>query len=101
MTVTKSNSPPVIKPKLITKESVMKKITFFSQNQSSQQKMTQTQEESQKRAVGSFFNSMSVRVGGPTQSYFIGFKPFGDFSPTFGVDYWGGGFSRMTLNFYF
>ena len=102
MTVTKSNSTPVIKPKLINKESVMKKITItlflcmtigFAQNQSSQQKMTQTQEESQKRSVGSFFNSMSVRVGGPAQSYFIGFKPFGAFSPTFGVDYWGGSFS--------
>ena len=34
--------------------------------------------------------SMGVRVGGPTQSYFVNFGQFGSIQPIVGIDYWGG-----------
>lgn len=34
--------------------------------------------------------SSGVRIGGPTQSYYIGFVKFGSIHPILGLDYWGG-----------
>ena len=105
MTAINSTSTTVIKPEINNKESIMRQIIIklilcttigFAQNQWTNQKKDQTQEVSEKSKGNRLINSMSIRIGGPTQSYFIGLKPFGTFSPTFGIDYWGGSFNVET-----